>query len=325
MCVAFRIDVVLLFLLSFFQAYAADLEVASSPHQNIEKKLSHVMPSRTADARTGPLIEEISSNDDNQKVPLSSNKQSTSFMDEIRSIGGGDEVQTVKRVNINENKADDDDERKGEEGGDGDEDEEDESQKEMLSCVLGMLSAILTLGKASRTFKEESVLKQLMWPLQVISYRESDVVLCKLATDISLMLLTRTCARTVTETKEKLLGAEGGADEKCKPHMIAGHDTPKNDNVMEISYGEHKQLPRREDVSDDLSSSVMSPSSFSSSSSSSLSAFAAVLLRTLNEYCSSPEPYVRAMGLHNISTQIGDPTQVWYQTVHNPYPVTVMS
>ena len=135
------------------------------------------MSSRTADARTGPLIEEISSNDEIEEVLFSSIKQSTSFMDEIKSIGGDDdEVQTSKRVKINGNKADDKNGTEGEKEGEEDgEDGEDESQKEILSCVLGMLSAILTLGKSSRPLKEESALKQLMWPLQVIAYRENKI------------------------------------------------------------------------------------------------------------------------------------------------------
>ena len=257
-------------------------------------------------------------------------------MDAIKSLSSDKEDQKNKRA-----KRDKQIEEviQGEGGGEIDEgkyenevEDEDESQKQILSCVLGMLSAILTLGKDSRSFKEEEALKQLLWPLQIIAYRESDIELSKLSTDVSLMLLTRPCNHTLAEEKAKSPAVSADSDKNCA--------VPKSSVAVKISCNEYTQ-PVHVGVSSDRNSnhaefvvhpiasssssssssstsSSTSSSNFSSSSSSSASTFTVSLLQILNEFCSSPEPYVRAMGLHYITTAIGANTQVRYNL--GPYP-----
>ena len=279
--------------------------------------------------RTGPLIEEINDQDIIENVLIPINKQSASFMDDIRSLSSEKEVQN-KRAKIDK-EIEEVIEGEGDEGKYEDETgDEDESQKQILSCVLGMLSAILTLGKASRSFKEEEALKQLLWPLQIIAYRESDIELSKLSTDVSLMLLTRSCNHTVAREKANSHVMPADYDKNYEVQTL-GSRISKGGVAVEISCNEYTQ-PVHVGVSSDRNSnhaefvvhpiasstsstSSSSTSSSSSSSSSSPSTFTVSLLQLLNEYCSSPEPYVRAMGLHYITTAIGDNTQVLYNLV----------
>ena len=275
--------------------------------------------------RTGPLIEEINDQDMVGNISIPLNKQSASFMDAIRSLSSENEIQNNKKAKIDKEIEEIMKGEGEEEGGEGKyEDEtgdEDESEKQILSCVLGMLSAILTLGKASRSFKEEEALKQLLWPLQIIAYRESDIELSKLSTDVSLMLLTRSCNHTVARGKASSLVVSADYDKNCEVQTLGGR-IPKSGDAVEILCKVYTQ-PVPVGLSSDRNSNhaefAVHPiaSSSSSSSSSSPSTFTVSLLQILNEYCSSPEPYVRAMGLHYITTAIGANTQV----LHNLVPI----
>lgn len=236
-------------------------------------------------------------------------------MDAIRSLSSDKEDQKSKRAKIDKEIEEViQGEGEGEVEVDGGE-YEDESQKQILSCVLGMLSAILTLGKDSRSFKEEEALKQLLWPLQIIGYRESDMELSKLSTDVSLMLLTRSCNHPVTKEKANTLAVSADCDKNCEVQTLGGR-IPKSSVAVEISCNEYTQ-PVHVGFSSDRDSNhaefVVHPIA-SSSSSSSASTFTVSLLQILTEFCSSPEPYVRAMGLHYITTAIGTNTQVLYGT-----------
>ena len=147
-----------------------------------------------------------------------------------------------------------DDEEDEEEGGGGDD--------EVVTCALGILSGILSLGKSSRGVKIEESLRTLLWPLQIISYRESNREIAKGAADAALLILTRS-------------------------------HTNKLNKLNKISRVDEVTMTGVINDKDDMHS-----------------AFANMLLTTLQDYCDSPEPHMRALGIHIISTAIDDVTQV---------------
>jgi hypothetical protein len=65
-----------------------------------------------------------------------------------------------------------------------------EDDTEIVSCVLGILAALLGLGSSKRSEKEEAALRGLLQPLQTIAFKDSDE-LAQAASEASLMLLNR--------------------------------------------------------------------------------------------------------------------------------------
>jgi hypothetical protein len=65
-----------------------------------------------------------------------------------------------------------------------------EDDTEIVSCVLGILAALLGLGSSKRPEKEEAALRGLLQPLQTIAFKDSDE-LAQAASEASLMLLNR--------------------------------------------------------------------------------------------------------------------------------------
>lgn len=72
----------------------------------------------------------------------------------------------------------------------GDEDGGDERQETCL-IVLQIIQSIVLLGNARRSSEEEQVLRQLLQPLQYVATKECNAEISQLATDLSLLLLSR--------------------------------------------------------------------------------------------------------------------------------------
>jgi hypothetical protein len=177
-------------------------------------------------------------------------------------------------------------------------DEEDSTQSEILSCALGLLIGILSLGKASRSRREEESLRALLWPLQVISYRETDEAIAQTATDAALLLLTRSSLNSSSRLSHSctLDSARCGTNENASKHISAA--------VFEMPSSSQSQLGHQRNDShlsgDDSAhrETAVHPSAFKTS-----------LFRALEDSCFSQEPYVRALGVHSISSALST-TQV---------------
>ena len=159
-----------------------------------------------------------------------------------------------------------------EEEGEGDEGEEEGEGNQMISCVLGILSAMLALGNESRTKKEETALSNLVWSLHVIAFRESSSNLSQTASDVAMLLLTRTCSPLI-------------------PSSLSSSSSSSSAITS-------------------ASTSSSSSSSSSSSASTSVSPFCSLLFSILNDFCTSIDPPMRSFGVHKISLAITDYSQV---------------
>jgi hypothetical protein len=126
-------------------------------------------------------------------------------------------------------------------------------RNEMLSCVLEILHGIVTFGKINRNANDEKILKSLLYPLQVIAFKEKDIELSQNALRMVNILLTR--SSIVYDDK----------------------DTDKNSKLKEKDG--HLN-------------------------------FSALLLHAVEEYFSSAEPHLRALGVHTVMTAIKDSTEV---------------
>jgi hypothetical protein len=121
----------------------------------------------------------------------------------------------------------------------------------MLSCVLEILHGIIAFGNMNRNIKDEKILKSLLYPLQVISFKEKDLELSQNASKTASFLLTRS--------------------------SIFDDNDLKNEENLKL--GENAGL-------------------------------SAVLLKAVDEYFTSAEPHLRALGVHTIMTNIKDSIQV---------------
>ena len=174
----------------------------------------------------------------------------------------------------------DDDEEKDVEGveeaevGEGEDEEEGEEGdgNQMISCVLGILSAMLALGNESRTKKEETALSNLVWSLHVIAFRESSSNLSQTASDVAMLLLTRTCSPLI-------------------PSSLSSSSSSSSAITS-------------------ASTSSSSSSSSSSSASTSVSPFCSLLFSILNDFCTSIDPPMRSFGVHKLSLAITDYSEV---------------
>jgi len=70
----------------------------------------------------------------------------------------------------------------------------DDSKEKQETCVtvLQIIQSIVLLGNSRRSCEEEQLLRQLLQPLQCIATNESNLEISQLATDLSLLLLSRT-------------------------------------------------------------------------------------------------------------------------------------
>lgn len=221
--------------------------------------------------------------------------------------------------------------------------EEDNSQSEILSCALGILIGILSLGKATRSSREESSLRDLLLPLQVISYRETDRAIAQTATDAALLLLTRWCSNTAEERKRA--GYGGSAEAECSragislsegrltvdttcgsPNSAVVDDLPAaieaSNSASHTNISSHSDSSSRPDwqLVHQQSGSVLQQNCVHLQADAEADAevevavcpsyFEMALLAALRDQCSSAEPYVRAFGVHSISSALNNTTQV---------------
>jgi hypothetical protein len=151
-----------------------------------------------------------------------------------------------------------------------------DNQNETLSCVLEILTGILSLGNSKRSQREETAIRGLLSPLQKIAFQEKSIELSEAANNAALLLLTRPG-----------LGVSGC---KAAAYSTRGQD---NSNYKRLGFGNKIQ-----DESKEAYSSLPS------------SSFAIYLLSIVDKFCSSTEPHMRAMGIYNITSAIRDPSQV---------------
>jgi hypothetical protein len=250
-------------------------------------------------SQRGRLIEEIETAAGSGSVPGSGTHLEGDYGDE-RESDALDFMEDIKRAKTGE-------EKEKEKGIEGEDEEEDSSQSEILSCALGILIGILSLGKASRSMREEESLRALLWPLQVISYRETDEAVAQTATDAALLLLTRSCANSSsgvshsTTLDSTVCGTNDNVSERVSP---AVSEIPSS---SQRQWGHQRnKSPLRGDDSTHREAALR-PSAFQTS-----------LFKALEDSCSSQEPYVRALGVHSISSALST-TQVLYTLTHLIY------
>ena len=235
------------------------MEIHSSSSQQIST-VSHDLPAPSSSQNKKVLIEEL---DPKSMTCFEENKNDVNLDFQVDS--GSDRSPSYRMKRRISEIADGvvgDDEQGGGEEEEGEEEGED-SDDEVLTCALGILNGILSLGKSARSVKVEESLRTLLWPLQIISYRESNKETAKSAADAALLILTRSHTNKLNTDK---LSKIDGVDEAMKGVVN------EKDNVH--------------------------------------SPFASLLFRALQDYCDSPEPHMRALGVHMISTAIGDVSQV---------------
>jgi hypothetical protein len=79
-----------------------------------------------------------------------------------------------------------------------------ESNSEIIGTVLAILSAILSLGSVERPPEEEMLLKGILPDLQSIASLELDPEVAQAASDVSLVLLTRSVSANTPTNKHKM-------------------------------------------------------------------------------------------------------------------------
>ena len=183
---------------------------------------------------------------------------------------------------------------------------------EIVLCVLGILSAMLALGSVNRSDKEEKALNSLLLSLHVIAYRESDTDLSQTASEAAMLLLTRHCAKsksmsninqnennntnqsvdvTPNYSKNPLIRAIQSTSHNhgiiADGNLSPSSDYKYNNTAVEMNVAESKNVKN-------IPSNIP------------ISSFCQILFKTLNDYCSCSEAYMRAMGVHTISLAIND-------------------
>lgn len=236
------------------------------------------------EAQRGRLIEEIGPGSGAGLGPVPG-----SIAPLERESGGLDFMEDIKRVKTEEEKDVETEEE---------DIEEDSSQTEILSCALGILVGILSLGKAIRSRREEESLRALLWPLQVISYRETDEAIAQTATDAALLLLTRSCSNSSSgaphsHTLTLSRAGSGTADTVNVPERVSPANLPMPSSSRgQMGYQRNENRLQGDDGTQHLS------------------VFQVSLFTALKDSCCSQEPYVRALGVHSISSSMSSTAQV---------------
>jgi hypothetical protein len=258
----------------------------------MDSGLADKPPNNTSGAQRGRLIEEIEtaagSGLGSGSIPGSGTHLKGDYSDE-RESDALDFMEDIKRAKTG---------AENEKGIEEEDEEEDNSQSEILSCALGILIGILSLGKASRSRREEESLRALLWPLQVISYRETDEAIAQTATDAALLLLTRSCPNSSsgvshsTTLDSTICGTDDSASERVSP---AVSEIPSS---SQRQWGHQRNKSRLRGDDSTHRETALRPSAFQTS-----------LFKALEDSCCSQEPYVRALGVHSISSALST-TQV---------------
>lgn len=268
----------------------------------MDSGLADKLSKNPSGAHRGRLVEEIEleieletgSGSGSRPVPGSRALVEEDYSDE-RETGWLDFMEDIKGAKAEEEKDREMDKEKEDE-------DADSSQSEILSCALGILIGILSLGKARRSRREEESLRALLWPLQVISYRETDEAIAQAATDAALLLLTRSCSDSSAGVPDsRTLGSTG--------HGVAGNVSHKQVSpaIVEMPSSSHIRLGHQ-----GSESHLWGEDTTHHESAVRPSAFQASLFRALKDSCCSQEPYVRALGVHSISSALGSTSQVCY-------------
>ena len=183
---------------------------------------------------------------------------------------------------------------------------------EIVLCVLGILSAMLALGSVNRSDKEEKALNSLLLSLHVIAYRESDTDLSQAASEAAMLLLTRHCAKSKsisngnqTENNNSSQSIDVTPNYKKNPLIEAIQSTSHNHGIIT----DRNLFPSSDDKYNNAAVEMNVTESKNVKNIPSnlpISPFCQILFKTLNDYCSCSEAYMRAMGVHTISLAIKD-------------------
>lgn len=96
--------------------------------------------------------------------------------------------------------------------------EDSEGDTDIIGTVLAILSAILSFGSPSRPVEEEKLLRGLLTSLQSLSSLESDPEISQSASDVALVLLTRSASGVINDPsgvrQSKVLSSGNSAFEK---------------------------------------------------------------------------------------------------------------